>query len=124
MDASGKGSRRCWLPWPALLEGGEEVRETKTVVGDAVLPRKSHALIDEAPHPGFQPLTNAARRRVQTRPTAAAVRADPSGIRHIPNRVTQWPPLAAGCRASYAYALEVRDNSRASMWYAACPPGP
>ena len=50
--------------------------------------------------------------------------AEPSGIRHIPNRVTQWPPLAAGCRASYAYASEVRDNSRASMWYAACPSGP
>jgi hypothetical protein len=57
----------------ARLEGGEDVREAKTVVGDAVLPRKSHALIDEAPHPGCQPPTNAARRRVQTRPTASAV---------------------------------------------------
>jgi hypothetical protein len=47
--------------------------------------------------------------------------AEPSGIRHIPNRVTPWPPLAAGCRASYAYASEVRDNARASMWYAPCP---
>src|SRR5882724_2078785 len=44
-----------------------------------------------------------------------------SGIRHIPNRVTQWPPLAAGCRASCAYALEVRDNSWSLRWYAACP---
>ncbi len=57
----------------ARLEGGEEVRETKIVVGDAVLPRKSHAHIDEAAHPGFQPPTHAARRRVQTRPTASAV---------------------------------------------------
>ena len=57
----------------ARLEGVEEVRETKIVVGDAVLPRKSHAHIDEAAHPGFQPPTNAARRRVQTRPTASAV---------------------------------------------------
>ena len=47
--------------------------------------------------------------------------AEPSRIRHIPNRVTPWPPLAAGCRASYAYASEVRANSRASMWYAPCP---
>src|SRR6266851_7622345 len=103
------------------LEGVEEVRETKIVVGDAVLPRKSHAHIDEAGHPGFQPPTTAARRRVQTRPTASAVLGGASGIRHIPNRVTPWPPLAAGCRASYAYAAEVRDNSRASMWYAPCP---
>jgi len=47
--------------------------ETKTVAGEAVLPRKSHALIDEAAHPGFQPPTSAARRRVQTRRTASAL---------------------------------------------------
>src|SRR5258705_9606869 len=55
----------------ARLEGGEEVGETKIAVGDAVLPRKSHAHIDEAAHPGLQPPTTAARRRAQTRPTAS-----------------------------------------------------
>jgi hypothetical protein len=88
----------------ARLEGGEEVRETKIVVGDAILPRKSHVHIDEAGHPGLQPPATAARRRVQTHQQLPQFWAEPSGIRHIPNRVTQWPPLAAGCRASYGYA--------------------
>src|SRR5713226_3009216 len=65
------------------LEGVEEVRETKIVVGDAVLPRKSHAHIDEAAHPGFQPPTHAARRRVQTRPTASAVLG--GAVRYTPH---------------------------------------
>ncbi len=105
----------------ARLEGGEEVRETKIVVGDAVLPRNSHAHIDEAaqsrlpaadhrgPTPGANP-TNSFRSSGRSR----------QGYRHLPNRVTPWPPLATGCRASYAYASEMRDNSRASIWYAPC----
>src|SRR5688500_12166253 len=52
----------------------------------------------------------------QTGPTSCAPdqqlpRGGPVRTRHIPNQGTQWPPLAAGCRASYAYALEVRDIS-------------
>ena len=58
---------------------------------------------------------------MQTRQQLPQFWAEPSGIRHIPNRATQWPPLAVGCRAPYAHVSEVRDNLRASMWYAACP---